>query len=117
MEERRKDFVGCVLLGIQRAIWLVDTVEEALKSPGEDFAKSFREAEKMILVRGGENKAGRFFEGNNFCRGWSERFFMASRRWWWMGWRRLAGELRKTLVVLEAKVWPLVSEVLFSEGK
>jgi hypothetical protein len=34
LEERRKDFVGYVLLGVQCSVWLVDTVEEVMKSPG-----------------------------------------------------------------------------------
>lgn len=39
------------------------TVEEALKeSVKKDFVKSYREDEKALMVSGGGNKAGRYFE-------------------------------------------------------
>jgi hypothetical protein len=69
LEERRKDFARCVFLGVKCFVWLVDTVEEMLKSSGvEDFAKSYREVEKVLMVCGG-----------GFCRRWSERYHLASR--------------------------------------
>jgi len=58
-----------VFLGVKCFVWLVDTVEEMLKSSGvEDFAKSYREVEKVLMVCGG-----------GFCRRWSERYHLASR--------------------------------------
>jgi hypothetical protein len=62
LEESRKDFFGCVFLGVQCSVWLVDTIEE-VKSPGiEDFTKPYREVEKVLMVCGGENHAGRNLE-------------------------------------------------------
>ncbi len=41
----------------------MDTVEEVQKSLGkEDFIKSYREDEKLLMVHGGGNKAGRYLE-------------------------------------------------------
>ncbi len=58
LEQRRKDFVGVLC-----SVWLADMVEELLKSLGkEDFIKSYREDEKVLMVRGGGNKAGRYLE-------------------------------------------------------
>jgi hypothetical protein len=62
LEERRKDFVVYVFVGVQCSVWLVDTVEEVLKSPSkEDFVKSYRENEKVLIVRGGGKLSGRSF--------------------------------------------------------
>jgi hypothetical protein len=58
LEQRRKDFVGVLC-----SVWLADMVEELLKSLGkEDFIKSYREDEKVLMVRGGSNKVGRYLE-------------------------------------------------------
>jgi hypothetical protein len=51
LEEKRKSFLGVVVLGSLCSAWLVDTVKEALKSPGSlDFVKSFREESKLVIV-------------------------------------------------------------------
>jgi hypothetical protein len=53
LEERKKVFVGYVFLGVQCSVWLVDTVEEVLKSLGkEDFVKSYCEVEKVLMSVG-----------------------------------------------------------------
>jgi hypothetical protein len=63
MEERRKGFLGVVLLGLQCTAWFVAAVKEALWSQGvEDFVKSFREDSKAWIVRKCCNKDGRFLE-------------------------------------------------------
>jgi hypothetical protein len=63
LEERRKDFVGYVFVGVLCSIWLADMVEEVLKSLGkEDFVKSYHEDENLLMVRGGGNKVGRYLE-------------------------------------------------------
>jgi hypothetical protein len=98
LEERRKDFVGCVFLGVQCSVWLVDTVEEVLKSLGiEDFAKSYREVEKVVMVRGGRNKAGRYMEVAVSAEGGQKGiiWLLEGRGGW--GWHRFAGELRQLL--------------------
>ena len=62
LEERRKGFLGIIRVGHQCASWLAATVEEASLSPMmEDFVKSYSEG-RMLSVRGGCNKAGRFLE-------------------------------------------------------
>jgi hypothetical protein len=54
MEERRKGFLGVVLLGLQCTAWVIAVVKEALWSQGvEDFVKSFREDSKAWIVRKG----------------------------------------------------------------
>jgi hypothetical protein len=118
LEERRKAFVGCVFLGVQGSTWLVDKVEEVLKSPGiEDFAKCSREDERMISVHGGGNKAGRFLKVSAFVEGKRKgSIWIPKGRGGW-GCHRFAGELRHLLIILQAKMWPLVSEVPLSEGK
>jgi len=51
IEERRKGFLGVVLLGLQCTAWVVTAVKEALQSQGvEDFVKSFREDSKAWIV-------------------------------------------------------------------
>jgi hypothetical protein len=60
LEERRKAFCGFIVLGVQGSAWLLATVEKALKDPGLDFVKYFREDTKALMVRGNGNKAGRF---------------------------------------------------------
>jgi hypothetical protein len=61
LEERRKKFVGFILVSNQGSSWLIDTVEAASQTK-EDIAKSFREGDKALMVHGGANKAGRFLE-------------------------------------------------------
>jgi hypothetical protein len=82
----------------------VDTVEEVLKSPGiEDFAKSYREVEKVLMVRGGGNKAGCYLEVTVSAKGGRKGIIWLSegREGW--GWRSFVGELRHLLVPFQAK--------------
>jgi hypothetical protein len=61
--EKRKAFVGVVLLGSQCIAWLLSMLEEALHNPGyKDFVKSFREGSKVTIVQRGENSFGRVLE-------------------------------------------------------
>jgi hypothetical protein len=70
LEERRKGFVGSLLLSLQCSDWLEDIVEVAALSPGkEDFTKSFRENGKALMVRKGCNKAGCFLVAAIFVEG------------------------------------------------
>ena len=61
LEERRKKFVGYILVSTQCSSWLGDTVEAACQMK-EDIAKSFCEGDKALMIHGGANKAGRFLE-------------------------------------------------------
>ena len=70
LEERRKGFIGSLFLGLQCSNWLADMVEAALLSPRqEDFAKSFRENGKALMVHKGWNKSGRFLVATVFVEG------------------------------------------------
>jgi hypothetical protein len=61
LEERRKGFLGLILLDQRGAAWLAATMEEASRSPAlVDFNKSSSEGRKSLSVRGGCNKGGRF---------------------------------------------------------
>jgi hypothetical protein len=95
-EERRKGFVGSLLLSLQCSDWLADTVEAASLSPGkEDFANSFRENGKALTVHKGCNKAGHFLVVVVFVEGGQRGgiWFLEGRESW--GWRCIAGELQK----------------------
>ena len=61
LEERRKNFVGYIFASIQCSSWLVVTVE-AVSKVKDDIAKSYHEGDKVLMVHGGVNKAGRFLE-------------------------------------------------------
>jgi hypothetical protein len=84
---------------VQCSVWLVDTVEEVLKSPSkEDFVKCFREDENVLMVRGGGNKASRFLEVVVYAEGGRKGFiWLPEGRGGW-GWRRFVAELRLLLV-------------------
>jgi hypothetical protein len=95
LEER---FCWVCVLGVQCSVWLVDIVEEVLKSSGiEDFAKCYSEVEKVLMVREGRNKAGCYMEVAVFAKvGWKGIIWLPEGRVGW-GWRRFAGELRQLL--------------------
>jgi hypothetical protein len=63
LEERRKGFIGLILVGHRCASWLAATVEEASSAmEKEEFAKKICEERRSLSVSGGRNKAGRFLE-------------------------------------------------------
>jgi len=63
LEERRKEFSGFIFLGLQCFVWLLATVEEALKElVKKDFVKSYRKYVKALMVCGGGNKANCYLE-------------------------------------------------------
>jgi hypothetical protein len=63
LEERRKGFLGLILVDRRGSAWLAKIVEEALRSPEVvDFDKASSEGRKSLSVRGGCNKGGRFLE-------------------------------------------------------
>jgi hypothetical protein len=103
LEERRKDFVGYVFVGVQCSIWLMDTVEEVQKSPSKEDFKSDREDEKVLMVHGGGNNAGRYLEMVVYEKGGRKGIiWLPEGRGGW-GWRQFVGELRQLLVPFEAK--------------
>jgi hypothetical protein len=63
LEERRKGFLGLILVDRQGAAWLAETMEEASRaSVLEDFDKSLSEGRKSLSVIKGCNKGKRFLE-------------------------------------------------------
>jgi hypothetical protein len=69
LEERRKGFCRFLFLGFQASAWLLATIEEALNASVRDLVKYFREDVKVLMVRGGENKSGRYLEVVVFAEG------------------------------------------------
>jgi hypothetical protein len=79
MEERRKGFLGVVLLGLQCNAWVVATMKEALWSHGvQDFVKSFQEDSKAWIVRKDCKKASCFLELAVYAVGGRRRFILFS---------------------------------------
>lgn len=118
LEERRKGFVGYVFVGVQCFVWLVNMIEEVLKSLGkEDFVKSYHEDEKVLMVRGGGNKASCYLEFAIYAEGgWKCIIWLPEGRGGW-GWRLFMGELRQLLVPFEAKSRLSGSVEISPEGK
>jgi hypothetical protein len=103
VEERRKGFYGSVSLGSLSVAWLISKVEELIRDPGdEEFVKPFREESKAIIIRRGGNKAGRFLEVAVYAEGGRRGLVMFPEGRGGRGWSRVAGELSKALVHLEA---------------
>jgi hypothetical protein len=68
LEERRKNFVGFIFASSPCAAWLMDMVE-AVTQVKEDITKSYREGDKVLMVHGGSNKAGRYLEVSIYAEG------------------------------------------------
>jgi hypothetical protein len=101
LEERRKGFLGHILVGHRCASWLAATVEEASLSPVmEDFVKSSSEGRMSLLVRGGCNKAGRFLEVAAFVDDDQKGIMWIPEARSGRGWRRFVVELRSLLAAL-----------------
>jgi hypothetical protein len=86
LEERRKKFIGYILVSTQCASWLTDTVEAACQVK-ENIAKPFHEGDKALMVHGGGRKGAVWLP-----KGRDER-----------GWRCFAGELRRLLASFESR--------------
>jgi hypothetical protein len=100
LEERRKHFVGFILVSSKCAAWLIATVESACLVE-EDIAKSFREGNKAVMVHGGSNKSGRFLEVAVFAEGGRKGGIWIPEGRDGRGWRLFAGELRVFLDSLD----------------
>jgi hypothetical protein len=97
LEERRKKFVGFIFASFPCATWLKDTVEAATQVK-EDISKSYREGDKVLMVHGGSNKAGRYLEVSVYTEGGRKGVLWIPEGRFGRGWRRFAGELRLMLV-------------------
>jgi hypothetical protein len=94
LEERRKGFIGFILVGQQCATWLVATVEVAFQSPEkEDSVKYFHEEGKTLMVSGCGNKAGRYLEVTAYAEGGQKGIIWIPEAHYGWGWHRFLGEL------------------------
>jgi len=103
VEEKRKNFLGVILLNAQSSEWLASMMEELLGLPAEqELVKSFREGSKVLIARRGGNKAGRFLEVSTFGLGGRKGYIVIpeGRRGW--GWLKFSDELRKVVVFFSA---------------
>jgi hypothetical protein len=116
MEKRRKGFCRFIFLGLQGSAWLLAIVEEALKVSVKDFVKYFQENVKVSMVRGGENKFGRYLEVIVFAKGGRKGVIWLLEGRKGGSWARVAGELRKMITFLGPKNRLLGSEASTTEG-
>jgi len=118
LEERRKDFVGFVFVGVQWLCLAGGYGWRGLKSPGkEEFVKSYCEDEKVFVVCGVGNKASRYLEVAIYAEGgWKDIIWLPEGRGGW-GWWRFVGELRQLLVPFEANSCLPGSVEISPEGK
>jgi hypothetical protein len=101
LEERRKGYLGLILVDLRGATWLAATVEEASRSPAlEDFVRSSNEGRKSLSVRGGCNKGGRFLEVVVFVDDDRKGIIWIPEARSGRGWRRFVTELRSWLAAL-----------------
>jgi hypothetical protein len=101
LEERRKGFLGLILLDLRGATWLAATVDEASRSPASaDFVRSSSEGRKSLSVRGGCNKGGRFLEVVVFVDDDRKGIIWIPEARSGRGWRRFVTELRSWLAAL-----------------
>jgi hypothetical protein len=117
LEERRKGFVGLILVSHRCASWLAATVEEASLSTGKDeFAQSFCEDRKSLSVSRGSNKAGRFLEVVARLDGDRKGVIWIPEARSGRGWRRFVIELRLLLAGLGSSIGSAECSVNHGEG-
>jgi hypothetical protein len=103
--EKRKSFLGEVVLSNQCSKWLAATLEMLLDIPEEqDFIKSFWEGSKVLIARTGGNKAGRFLEATTFGLGGPKGFIFIPEGRGRRRWQKFSGELSKAVDFLSATV-------------
>ena len=64
----------------------------------EDFSKSYREGDKVLMVHGGSNKAGRYLEVSVYAEGGHKGVLWLPEGRFGQGWHWFVGELRLMLV-------------------
>jgi hypothetical protein len=105
VEEKRKNFLGVVLLNVQSAEWLASTLEVLLGLPTEQvFVKSFREDSKVLIARRGGNKAGRYLEATMFGLGGRKGSIVIPEGRGGWGWLKFSDELRKVVDFVSGSV-------------
>jgi len=96
VEEKRKNFLGVVILNAQSSEWLASSLEVVLGLPAEqDFVKSFREGSKVLIARRGGNKAGRFLEATTSGLGGRKGSIVIPEGRGGWEWLKFSDELRK----------------------
>jgi hypothetical protein len=118
--EKRKAFVGVVLLGSRCIAWLLSMLEEAVHNPGyKDFVKSFREGSKVTIVRRGENSSGHFLEVVVYDVGGRKGLVLFPEGRDGRGWSCISGELSKVSSFIEddgTALGKVTGSLLFVEG-
>jgi hypothetical protein len=103
-----------VSLGLPCAVWLVATVEVALRNTRiKDFVKSFWEVQQVLIFRRGENKAGRFLELVVYAEGDRQGLILLLEGCDRRGWARFAGDLARWWLLLKPRLLPLFVFFLF----
>jgi hypothetical protein len=98
LEEKRKGYVGAILVSPPASNWLVDSLEEACLIPVKvDFAKSYREEGKALMVHRGGNKVGRFLQVGIYVEGGRKGVICILEGQSGNGWRQFVNELRRFL--------------------
>jgi len=113
LEEGRIGFCGFIFLGPQASIWLLSTVEEALKVSATDFVKYFWVDIEVLMVRRSVNKSGRDLEVVVFAEGGRKGAIWLFEGRKGGGWAQFAGELRKMTSFLGSKERMMGSETFF----
>jgi hypothetical protein len=94
--------VGYIFASIQCSSSLVDTME-AVSKMKDDIANSCHEGDKVLMVHGGVNKAGRFLEVSVYAEGGRRGVLWLPKGCYGQGWRHFAGDLRLMLPSAEGK--------------
>jgi hypothetical protein len=98
VEEKRKNFLGVVIMNSHNCKWLASMLEMLLGLPEEqEIVKSFREGSKLLIARRGGNKDGRFLEVSSFRLGGRKWFIVIPEGNAGWGWIKFSDELRKVV--------------------
>jgi hypothetical protein len=118
VEEKRKNFLGVVILNAQSSEWLTSSLEVVLGLPAEqDFVKSFREGSKVLIARRGGNKAGRILEATTFGLGGRKGSIVIPKGRGGWGWFKFSDELRNVVDFFSASVGGGLGSYSTSEKK
>jgi hypothetical protein len=107
VEERRRGFLRSVFLGLRGVDWLLEMLEELLRSSGsEDFFKSIWVESKALTVRRGGNRNGRFLVVTTQAVDNRRNVIVLPEGREGLGWGKFARELSKVKAFFEATIVP-----------